>query len=470
MTRSSIQQQITIMAKMVKTKRQYVCQECGSTSPKWQGKCPDCGHWNTFAEEQVTQNRNGGQTLTGSTDQVSRITEIDISDDHRFVTQIGEFDLVLGGGVVQGSVVLIGGDPGIGKSTLMLQVIDRLGSVVGPVLYVSGEESSKQIRIRADRLDAVGENLYLLCETNLEEILHHIEQLKPKVVVLDSIQTIYLPSIESAPGSISQVRECAARVTQLAKTKNVSAFLIGHVTKDGAIAGPRALEHIVDTVLYFEGERHQTYRILRAVKNRFGSTNEIGIFEMQEKGLIEVKNPSELFLAERPAGVSGSVVVCSIEGTRPLLVELQALVTPANYGMPQRVSTGIESRRVALLLAVLEKRSGMHLGTQDVFVNVAGGIHLDEPSVDLGVAAAIVSSLRDVAVNQKDVVIGEVGLGGEIRGVGQIEKRLGEAQKLGFSRCVISNRNMKGLGQIDEMEVIGVNGIYEALEALEVVG
>jgi DNA repair protein RadA/Sms len=470
MTRSSIQQQITIMAKMVKTKRQYVCQECGSTSPKWQGKCPDCGHWNTFAEEQVTQNRNGGQTLTGSTDQVSRITEIDTSNDHRFVTQIGEFDLVLGGGVVQGSVVLIGGDPGIGKSTLMLQVIDRLGSVVGPVLYVSGEESSKQIRIRADRLDAVGENLYLLCETNLEEILHHIEQLKPKVVVLDSIQTIYLPSIESAPGSISQVRECAARVIQLAKTKNVSAFLIGHVTKDGAIAGPRALEHIVDTVLYFEGERHQTYRILRAVKNRFGSTNEIGIFEMQEKGLIEVKNPSELFLAERPAGVSGSVVVCSIEGTRPLLVELQALVTPANYGMPQRVSTGIEGRRVALLLAVLEKRSGMHLGTQDVFVNVAGGIHLDEPSVDLGVAAAIVSSLRDVAVNQKDVVIGEVGLGGEIRGVGQIEKRLGEAQKLGFSRCVISNRNMKGLGHIDGMEVIGVNGICEALEALEVVG
>ncbi|MEE2992596.1 MAG: DNA repair protein RadA [Gemmatimonadota bacterium] len=455
---------------MVKTKRQYVCQECGSTSPKWQGKCPDCGHWNTFAEEQVTQNRNGGQTLTGSTDQVSRITEIDTSNDHRFVTQIGEFDLVLGGGVVQGCVVLIGGDPGIGKSTLMLQVIDRLGSVVGPVLYVSGEESSKQIRIRADRLDAVGENLYLLCETNLEEILHHIEQLKPKVVVLDSVQTIYLPSIESAPGSISQVRECAARVIQLAKTKNVSAFLIGHVTKDGAIAGPRALEHIVDTVLYFEGERHQTYRILRAVKNRFGSTNEIGIFEMQEKGLIEVKNPSELFLAERPAGVSGSVVVCSIEGTRPLLVELQALVTPANYGMPQRVSTGIEGRRVALLLAVLEKRSGMHLGTQDVFVNVAGGIHLDEPSVDLGVAAAIVSSLRDVAVNQKDVVIGEVGLGGEIRGVGQIEKRLGEAQKLGFSRCVISNRNMKGLGHIDGMEVIGVNGICEALEALEVVG
>ncbi len=470
MDRSSVQQQITIMAKMVKTKRQYVCQECGSASPKWQGKCPDCGHWNTFAEEKVAQNRNGGQTLTGSADQVSRITEIDISDDHRFATHIAEFDLVLGGGVVQGSVVLIGGDPGIGKSTLMLQVIDRLGSVVGPVLYVSGEESSKQVRIRADRLDAVGENLYLLCETNLEEILHHIEQLKPKVVVLDSIQTIYLPSIESAPGSISQVRECAARVTQLAKTKNVSAFLVGHVTKDGAIAGPRALEHIVDTVLYFEGERHQTYRILRAVKNRFGSTNEIGIFEMQEKGLIEVKNPSELFLAERPAGVSGSVVVCSIEGTRPLLVELQALVTPANYGMPQRVSTGIEVRRVALLLAVLEKRSGMHLGTQDVFVNVAGGIHLDEPAVDLGVAAAIVSSLRDVAVNQKDVAIGEVGLGGEIRGVGQIEKRLGEAQKLGFSRCVISNRNMKGLGQIDGMEVIGVNGIYEALEALEVVG
>ena len=458
------------MAKTVKIKKQYVCQDCGSTSPKWQGKCPDCGNWNTFAEEQVTQKRNGSQTLFGSTDRVSRITEIDTSDDHRFLTQISEFDRVLGGGVVQGSVVLIGGDPGIGKSTLMLQVIERLGASVGSVLYVSGEESSKQVRIRADRLDAVGEDLYLLCETNLDEILHQIEQLKPKAVVLDSIQTIYLPSIESAPGSVTQVRECAARVIKLAKTTNVSVFLVGHVTKDGAIAGPRTLEHIVDTVLYFEGERHQTYRILRAVKNRFGSTNEIGIFEMQEKGLIEVKNPSELFLAERPADVSGSVVACSIEGTRPLLVELQALVTPANYGMPQRVSTGIESKRVALLLAVLEKRAGMHLGTQDVFVNVAGGIRLDEPSVDLGVAAAVASSLRDVSVGQKDVVIGEVGLGGEVRGVGQIEKRLGEAQKLGFSRCVISNRNLKGLGQIEGMEIIGVNGIYEALEALEVIG
>ena len=458
------------MAKAAKSKIRYVCQSCGSISPKWQGKCPDCGSWNTFAEEQEPSVRHDRSIRFEQPDRVARITDVDISDDQRLLTQIGEFDRVLGGGLVQGSVVLIGGDPGIGKSTLMLQVLERVGTVVNPVLYVSGEESSKQVRLRADRLGAVSEMLYLLCETNLEAIFDQVEQLQPQAIVLDSIQTIYLPSIESAPGSISQVRECAARVIQLAKTRGVPVFLVGHVTKEGAIAGPRALEHIVDTVLYFEGERHQTYRILRAVKNRFGSTNEIGIFEMQDRGLIEVANPSELFLSERQANVSGSVVVCSVEGTRPLLVELQALVTPANYGMPQRVATGLDSRRVALLLAVLEKRAGMHLGTQDVFVNAAGGVRLEEPSIDLGTAVAIASSLRDVPVGQRDVVVGEVGLGGEIRGVSQIEKRVREAEKLGFTRCVISARNTKGLGTFDGMEVIGVNGIYEALEVLGVVG
>ena len=457
------------MAKQVKIKTQYVCQTCGGISPKWQGKCPDCGSWNSFAEEQTTEGRDGRAAVYGATDRVTRVTDVDISDEHRLMTGISEFDRVLGGGVVQGSVVLIGGDPGIGKSTLMLQALERLGTKERAAFYVSGEESSRQVRLRADRLGVTSENLYLLCETNLEEILRQVEHLKPGAVVLDSVQTIYLPTIESAPGSISQVRECASRVIQMAKTRGISVFLVGHVTKEGAIAGPKALEHIVDTVLYFEGERHQTYRILRAAKNRFGSTNEIGVFEMREQGLAEITNPSELFLEERPANVSGSVVVCSLEGTRPLLVELQALVTPANYGMPQRVSNGIDGRRVALLLAVLEKRAGMSLGTQDVFVNVAGGVRLDEPSVDLGLATAIASSLRDKPIAGRDVVIGEVGLGGEVRGVAQIDKRIREAQKLGFTRCVISARNLKGLDPFDNMEVIGVNGIYEALEALEVV-
>lgn len=457
------------MAKQVKIKTQYVCQTCGGISPKWQGKCPDCGNWNSFAEEQTTEGRDGRAAVYGATDRVTRVTDVDISDEHRLMTGISEFDRVLGGGVVQGSVVLIGGDPGIGKSTLMLQALERLGTKERAAFYVSGEESSRQVRLRADRLGVTSENLYLLCETNLEEILRQVEHLKPGAVVLDSVQTIYLPSIESAPGSISQVRECASRVIQVAKTRGISIFLVGHVTKEGAIAGPKALEHIVDTVLYFEGERHQTYRILRAAKNRFGSTNEIGVFEMREQGLAEITNPSELFLEERPANVSGSVVVCSLEGTRPLLVELQALVTPANYGMPQRVSNGIDGRRVALLLAVLEKRVGMSLGTQDVFVNVAGGVRLDEPSVDLGLATAIASSLRDKSVAARDVVIGEVGLGGEVRGVAQVDKRIREAQKLGFTRCVISARNLKGLDPFENMEVIGVNGIYEALEALEVV-
>ncbi|MEE2711072.1 MAG: DNA repair protein RadA [Gemmatimonadota bacterium] len=459
------------MAKVVKIKTRYVCQGCGGVSPKWQGKCPDCGAWNKYVEEREPVGRSAERpTLFGDTDKVSRISDVDISNDQRLLTQIGEFDRVLGGGVVQGSVVLVGGDPGIGKSTLMLQALQRLGTSISPVLYVSGEESSRQMRLRADRLKVVSDDLFLLCETNLDEIFDQVEHLKPNALVLDSIQTIFLPNVESAPGSISQVRECAARVIQMAKTSGVPVFLVGHVTKEGTISGPKALEHIVDTVLYFEGERHQSYRILRAVKNRFGSTNEIGIFEMQDSGLIEVHNPSELFLSERPENVSGSVVVCSLEGTRPLLVELQALVTPANYGTPQRVVNGLDSRRVALLLAVLEKRASMHLGTQDVFVSVAGGVRLDEPSVDLGAAVAIASSLRDVSVKQRDVVIGEVGLGGEIRRVNHVERRIREAEKLGFTRCVVCARNTKGLPESARMEIIGVQGIYEALEALEIVG
>lgn len=459
------------MARVAKIKTRYVCQACGAASPRWQGKCQDCGAWNTFAEEKEPTGRSAERPgLFGAADRVTRITDVDISNNQRITTHIGEFDRVLGGGVVHGSVVLIGGDPGIGKSTLMLQALQKLSDTVNPVLYVSGEESQRQVRLRADRLDAVADELYLLCETNLEAIFDQVEQLKPKAVVLDSIQTIYLPTIESAPGSVSQVRECAARVIQMAKARGIPVFLIGHVTKDGAIAGPRTLEHIVDTVLYFEGERHQSYRILRAVKNRFGSTNEIGIFEMQDVGLMEVLNPSELFLSERPDDVSGSVVVCSMEGTRPLLVELQALVTPANYGTPQRITNGLDTRRVALLMAVLEKRAGMHLGTQDVFVNVAGGVRLEEPSVDLGVAVAIASSLRDRSVKQGDVVIGEVGLGGEIRGVSQADKRVKEAEKLGFTRCIVSARNTKTLPTSDQMEIVGVHGIFEALEALEIMG
>ncbi len=404
---------------------------------------------------------------------VRKIQEVRSLGERRFKSGIGEFDRVLGGGVVEGSLILIGGDPGIGKSTLVLQVMERLAQSNVKILYVSGEESQEQIKLRGDRLGVSSENLFLLFETSLEGIFAEIETLKPDIVVVDSIQTVYHADLVSAPGSVGQVRECGGEIMRYGKGRGVAFFLIGHVTKEGAIAGPRILEHLVDTVLYLEGDRHHQYRILRGVKNRFGSTHEIGVFEMLEKGLIEVKNPSEVFLSERRNGVPGSVVVCTIEGTRPLLVEIQALVTPARYGIPQRVTTGTDSRRLAMLLAVLEKRVGLHVGSSDVFTNEVGGLKVDEPGVDLGLLISIVSSFKNRPIGAEVAVMGEVGLGGEIRGIGQIDMRIREAERLGFARCLISKNNLRGLNHhspkrrsSNSIEVIGAESVEKALDLL----
>lgn len=414
-----------------------------------------------------------------------RLTEVESLEFQRWQTGLTELDRVLGGGVVPGSLILIGGDPGIGKSTLVLQTTERLAKSATPhggslpagrqagasggneirILYVSGEESPEQTKMRAERLGATSPNLFIVSETNLENIIEDIEKIQPKVAVIDSIQTIYRSELASAPGSVGQVRECGAELLRLSKSKNIAIFLIGHVTKEGAIAGPRTLEHMVDTVLYFEGERHHTYRILRAVKNRFGSTNEIGVFEMRENGLQEVENPSEIFLLERAKSVGGSVVICALEGTRPILLELQALVSPTSYTIPQRVTTGIDYRRLSMLLAVLERRVGLHLGNQDVFVNVAGGIKIEEPAADLGTLIAVASAYKDKPADVNAVIIGEVGLGGEVRAVNQIEKRIKEAEKMGFKRCLVSENNLKGISERKtKIEVIGIKTVKEALE------
>jgi DNA repair protein RadA/Sms len=393
------------------------------------------------------------------------LEEIELKDDHRTLTNMIEFDRVLGGGIVDGSVMLIGGDPGVGKSTLMMQIASHLHNKI--ILYISGEESARQIKLRADRLKFQNSKSFLiLAETNLDVILEVIDRNPPDILVVDSIQTMFRPQLESSAGSVGQVRECTGLFTRIAKEKSIPVFLIGHVTKDGVIAGPKVIEHMVDTVLQFEGERHYSYRILRVMKNRFGSTNEIGVFEMRENGLEEVKNPSEVFLSERSLGASGSTVVASIEGTRPILIEVQALVTPTNYGIPQRNTTGFDYRRLSLLLAVLEKRLGMQLGQQDVFVNIAGGISIDEPAVDLGIAASIISSLRNIPVESQTVAVGEIGLGGEVRTVGNIEKRVQEAAKLGFQRIVIPKNNFKEFAKPGGIEIVGVERIDEAVKLL----
>jgi DNA repair protein RadA/Sms len=450
---------------MAAGKLAYVCQSCGYTTPKWMGKCPDCGQWNSLVEERLeparSKRRAGGR---GSAP--LPITKVVSESQSRFVTGIGEFDRILGGGVVPGSLVLVGGDPGIGKSTLLLQMASKLSSNQGQVLYVSGEESAAQTKQRAERLGALGENLWVFTEVNLEHILDYIHNAAPRLAIVDSIQTVYHPELGAAPGSVSQIRECTDRFLRLAKSRDIAFFLIGHVTKSGAIAGPRLLEHMVDTVLYFEGDRHQSFRILRAVKNRFGPTNEIGVFEMGPKGLIEVTNPSKIFLAQRGERVAGSVVVSSLEGTRPLLVELQALVSRSNYSMPQRVVTGVDYQRLVMLLAVLEKKHGMRLGSQDVFVNAAGGIKVDEPAVDLGIVTAIASSYRDRPVDPDTVIVGEVGLGGEVRAVSHPDERVREAQKLGFGRCVISAGNLPALSTGVSLKVSGVKTVREALDQL----
>jgi DNA repair protein RadA/Sms len=458
------------MAKSKGSKLVYVCQQCGSQQPKWMGRCPECGEWNSLVEERSSPTA-GESSPRGGLFRMRESTpiaysDIEKQDQARQTSGISEFDRVLGGGIVPGSLVLIGGDPGIGKSTLLLAVSDRLSHNYGSVLYVSAEESERQIKLRGERLGIQPKGLYLLGETCLEKVFQEIDRLEPEAVVVDSVQTVFSMKLESAPGSVSQVREVAGQFLMLAKNRTIPVFLIGHVTKEGAIAGPKTLEHIVDTVLYFEGERHHNHRIIRAVKNRFGAANEVGVFEMTGHGLMPVLNPSGLFLNERPTNVSGSVVTACMEGTRPMLVELQALVTSNKYGTARRMTQGVDSSRVALLMAMLEKRTGMNVLADDVFINIAGGISVDEPAVDLGIVTAIASSFRNLAVDPRVSVFGEVGLAGEVRATSQASIRVREAYSMGFKRCVIPHGNLGGLEYDDGIEVIGVKNVVEALDAL----
>lgn len=451
---------------MAKAKTKFVCQECGTESPKWMGKCPGCNKWNSMVEEVESIVKTAGILPTfQAQEKAASIIDIESAQEPRVTTDSAELNRVLGGGLVPGSLILVGGDPGIGKSTLLLQTSHALTEKQMRVLYISGEESTRQTKMRAERLGALSSELYVLCETNMEFIIEAIEQVKPDLIIIDSIQTVYHPSITSAPGSVAQVRECTSHFMRIAKGKGIATILVGHVTKEGAIAGPRLLEHMVDCVLYFEGERHQSYRLLRAVKNRFGPTNEIGIFEMQDTGLREVANPSELFLSERPKGASGSIVVASMEGTRPVLVEMQSLVTSTHFPSPRRMATGFDYNRLNLIIAVLEKRMGMTLQNQDVYLNIAGGVKLDEPAVDLAVAVSIASSFRNRPTEADDVVFGEIGLTGEVRAVSKIDQRIKEAQKLGFKRVIMPARNLKGFVPTAGIEVIGVETVTEALAA-----
>ncbi len=452
---------------MVKRKNKFVCQDCGYESAKWMGKCPGCSNWNTMVEE-IQAPASGGRHISSNAgkkvSKPEKITALESQKEPRITTEMKEFNRVLGGGIVPGSLVLIGGDPGIGKSTILLQISSQIAKKKMPVLYVSGEESTRQTKLRAERLGVDEDALYVLSETNLQDIANQIEQLQPQLVIIDSIQTIYREEVASAPGSVSQVRECTGELMRIAKTSHISIFIVGHVTKEGSIAGPRLLEHMVDAVLYFEGERHHTYRILRGVKNRFGSTNEMGIFEMREEGLREVLNASEIFLEERTAGASGSTVVASMEGTRPVLVEIQALISPSSFGNPRRMATGVDYNRVPLLMAVLEKRVGFMLQNQDAYIKVAGGVKLDEPAIDLAIAISIASSFRDQPTEPKDIFVGEVGLTGEIRRVSRIEQRVQEAAKLGFSRVICPKNNLDGWSVPKDIQVIGVETVQEALE------
>ena len=444
----------------------YFCQECGYESSKWMGQCPGCKAWNSFAEEPVSTGKKasgGGKSVSRQQSEPVILKEISLKEDERQTTKIGELDRVLGGGIVPGSLVLVGGDPGIGKSTLLLQVCRNLAMSGNSVLYISGEESLRQIKLRAERIGEFNENLQLLCETNLETIREVIERKKPDMVVIDSIQTMFHEDISSAPGSVSQVRESTNILMQIAKGQGVSIFIVGHVTKEGNVAGPRVLEHMVDTVLYFEGDRHASYRILRGVKNRFGSTNEIGVFEMRREGLCEVENPSEFMLSGKPENAAGSVVACAMEGTRPMLMEIQALICRSNFGMPRRTAAGTDYNRVNLLMAVLEKRLGMSLGNCDAYVNIAGGIKMNEPAIDLGIVMALVSSYRNRPIDEKTIVFGEVGLSGEVRAVNMPEQRVAEAKKLGFETCILPEISLKMVKEIQGIRLVGVKTVNEAV-------
>ena len=443
----------------------FFCQNCGHEENKWLGQCPMCKEWNTFVEEPVSFSKSASAKLIKDAEVVA-LKHVETDQEERIKTKIEELDRVLGGGIVPGSLLLVGGDPGIGKSTLLLQVCQRLCEDKHQVLYISGEESLKQIKLRANRMGEFTEDLLLLCETNLEIVKNVIQKRKPEVVIIDSIQTMYSEEVASAPGSVSQVRESTNVFMQLAKGLGISIFIVGHVTKEGTVAGPRVLEHMVDTVLYFEGDRHASYRILRGVKNRFGSTNEIGVFEMRQNGLVEVENPSEFMLNGKPENASGSVVACSMEGTRPILIEIQALVCSSNFGMPRRTAAGTDYNRVNLLMAVLEKRVGIHLSNYDAYVNIAGGIKMNEPAVDLGIVMAIVSSYKNQPIDEKTIVFGEVGLSGEVRAVNMPEQRVAEAKKLGFTTCIMPEVSREVVKNIKGIKIIGVKTINEALQVL----
>ena len=443
----------------------FFCQNCGHEENKWLGQCPMCKKWNTFVEEPVSFSKSASAKLIKDAEVVA-LKHVETDQEERIKTKIEELDRVLGGGIVPGSLLLVGGDPGIGKSTLLLQVCQRLCEDKHQVLYISGEESLKQIKLRANRMGEFTEDLLLLCETNLEIVKNVIQKRKPEVVIIDSIQTMYSEEVASAPGSVSQVRESTNVFMQLAKGLGISIFIVGHVTKEGTVAGPRVLEHMVDTVLYFEGDRHASYRILRGVKNRFGSTNEIGVFEMRQNGLVEVENPSEFMLNGKPENASGSVVACSMEGTRPILIEIQALVCSSNFGMPRRTAAGTDYNRVNLLMAVLEKRVGIHLSNYDAYVNIAGGIKMNEPAVDLGIVMAIVSSYKNQPIDEKTIVFGEVGLSGEVRAVNMPEQRVAEAKKLGFTTCIMPEVSREVVKNIKGIKIIGVKTINEALQVL----
>lgn len=452
---------------MVKTKTKFVCQNCAYESIKWLGKCPACSEWNSFVEEFDTSSsaatgRDFAWQAINNTAQ--RIQDIPSQKDQRISSGISECDRVLGGGIVPGSLILLGGDPGIGKSTLLLQLSQSIAMTGRKVLYISGEESAGQLKLRAERLMAVHTELFVLAETDLDFAIRQVEEVQPDFLIIDSIQTVFRQDLSSAPGSVAQVRECTGILLKVAKRLNIATFIVGHVTKDGALAGPRMLEHMVDAVLYFEGERHHTYRILRAVKNRFGSTNELAVFEMMDVGLAQVSNPSEMFLSERIEQVPGSAVVAALEGSRPLLLEVQALVAPTGFGTPRRMATGADHQRMNMVIAVLERRLGMHLQSSDAYVNIAGGVRIDEPAVDLGMAMAIASSFRDLPLAKGDIYIGEVGLTGEVRSVSRLEQRVREAARLGFTRCFVPQTKSKATQiKINEIEVIGIASIVDVM-------
>lgn len=452
-----------------KIKSVYICSECGHESPKWYGKCPGCGEWNTMNEEIKDTSKNSGKLNSGAISTLHHIKPVEISkvtseDEERFDTGLKELNRVLGGGIVKGSLVLLGGDPGIGKSTILMQICQYLGDTLR-ILYVSGEESKRQLKLRADRLNVNSSNLFVMTETNIEIVVSEIKDFKPDLVMIDSIQTMNLTELSSSPGSITQIRECTNLLMRTAKDLDVPIMVVGHVNKEGSIAGPKVLEHIVDTVLYFEGDKQMSCRILRAVKNRFGSTNEIGVFEMTDKGLNEVENPSKMLLSGRPKNVSGTCVTCTLEGSRPILAEVQGLATQSMYGNPRRMSTGFDYNRMSLILAVLEKRAGYYCSNFDVYINIVGGLRIDEPAIDLSVAMAIISSLKDTPISDTAIAFGEIGLAGEIRSVSQAQMRVNEAERLGFTKIVLPIHNLKGITS-NSAELIGVRNIREAFESI----